>query len=81
MLEGLEQGAKLLDSQRFEIVHVGVHNENVSVEMVWRGTLSVPFGKLVSGDEMVVYIAAFFRVVDGKIVSQHNYDCVAAFPK
>lgn len=79
MLEGLEQGVKLLVSQRFEIVHAVVRNEDVGVETVWRGTLSVPFEKVIAGDEMMAYIAAFFPLVDGKIASQHTYDCFVRF--
>ena len=47
----------------------------VALEVLWTGTLAVPFGSLAVGDNMRAHFAVFIQLRDGKIVAQRNYDC------
>jgi ketosteroid isomerase-like protein len=75
MLERSVQGLKILRHQRYEIVSEVVQGDSVAVEVRWTGILAISFGNMAPGAEMGASIALFFRFCDGRISSQHNYDC------
>jgi ketosteroid isomerase-like protein len=75
MAEAFEKGRKLLSSQSYEIKSFVVDGDWLSVEVLWTGTLALAFGSLAVGSQMRAHSAMFFQFKDGKIVSQHNYDC------
>jgi ketosteroid isomerase-like protein len=75
MSEAFERGRKVLSSQRYEIKNAVAHDNLVSVEVLWTGTLAVEFGTLAVGSQMRCHSAMFFEFRDGKIASQRNYDC------
>jgi ketosteroid isomerase-like protein len=79
MIDGLERGKALLAAQSYEIINAVVDGERVAVEMKWAGELAVPVAGLAKGDTMKAHFAAFFTLVDGRIASQHNYDCFEPF--
>jgi hypothetical protein len=51
----------------------------VIIEAIWTGVLSIPVGKLAVGSEMKAYFAQFFEFKNGKITKQRNYDCFENF--
>lgn len=53
--------------------------DEVAVELEWSGILAVPVMNLPAGSEMKSFVAMFLTFRDGKIVSQHNYDCYPPF--
>jgi ketosteroid isomerase-like protein len=75
MAEAFEKGRKLLSSQSYEIKSCIVDGDNLSIEVLWTGTLALAFGGLSVGSKMRAHSAMFFQFKDGKIVSQRNYDC------
>ncbi|HKW17508.1 MAG TPA: nuclear transport factor 2 family protein [Terriglobales bacterium] len=75
MAEAFEKGRKLLSSQSYEIKSCIVDGDELSIEVLWTGTLAIPFGSLAVGSQMRAHSAMFFQFKDGKIVSQRNYDC------
>lgn len=75
MAEAFEKGRKLLSSQSYEIMSCVAEGDALSIEVLWTGTLAVPFGSLSVGSQMRAHSAMFFQFKDGKIVSQRNYDC------
>ena len=75
MLERSVQGLKILRHQRYEIVSELVQGDSAAVEVRWTGVLAISFGNMAPGAEMGASIAIFFRFYDGRISSQHNYDC------
>jgi len=75
MAEAFEKGRKLLSSQRYEIRSCVAEGDELSIEVLWTGTLAVAFGSLSVGSQMRAHSAMFFQFKDGKIVSQRNYDC------
>jgi ketosteroid isomerase-like protein len=75
MLEGAERGQKVLSAQRFEIRTAIATGDRVILEVLWVGTLAIPFGTIPAGGEMRTYSAMFLEFRDGKIAAQRNYDC------
>ena len=75
MAEAFEKGRKLLSSQSYEIKSCIADEDRFSIEVLWTGTLALPFGRLSVGSQMRAHSAMFFQFKDGKIVSQRNYDC------
>jgi ketosteroid isomerase-like protein len=75
MAEAFEKGRKLLSRQSYEIKSCIVDGDELSIKVLWTGTLAVSFGSLSVGSKMRAHSAMFFRFKDGKIVSQRNYDC------
>lgn len=77
--ESFEKGRKLLSSQKYQIKNEVAYGDSVAVEVLWTGKLAISFGSLAAGSEMRAHCAMFFEFVDGKIVSQKNYDCFHAW--
>ena len=75
MAEAFEKGRKLMSSQSYELKSWVANGDRLSVEVLWTGTLAVPFGRLAAGSQMRAHSAMFFQFKDGKIGSQRNYDC------
>jgi hypothetical protein len=80
MIAGPQQGRKILTANRFEIVNAIAAGDWVTLEIVWTGTLAIPFGAMAPGDELKAYIATILQFQDGLIVTQHQYDCYEPFP-
>ena len=74
-----EKGKGVLRSERYEIIKKYSFESSVIVEVVWRGVLAIPIGKLKAGDTMKAYFAQFYEFKDGKIIRQRNYDCFEHF--
>lgn len=75
MAGAFEKGRKLLSKQTYAIKNSAVDGDRIALEVLWTGTLAVPFGKLAAGAEMRAHSAMFLEFREGKIVSQRNYDC------
>ena len=75
MAEAFEKGRKLLSSQRYEIRSSVAEGDELSIELLWTGTLAVAFGSLSVGCQRRAHSGMSFQFKDGKIVSQRNYDC------
>ncbi|HVE71078.1 MAG TPA: nuclear transport factor 2 family protein [Thermoanaerobaculia bacterium] len=75
ILEGAERGQRVLTGQRFEIRSAISTGDRVILEVLWVGTLAIPFGTIPAGGEMRAHSAMFLEFHDGKIVAQRNYDC------
>jgi len=74
--EAAERGRKVMASQTFDVLDMFAHGDTVVVEAEWSGTLAVPLGEATpAGTVMRARFAQFFRIREGKIVSQRNYDC------
>ena len=75
MLEGMARGAKVLTSESYEIEDAVVEGDRVACRVHWRGTLAVPVLGKQAGDVLEARFGVFFRLKDGRIFEQHNYDC------
>jgi ketosteroid isomerase-like protein len=79
IMEAAERGRKAMAAQRFEILGVVASGSQVALEILWTGTLAVPFGTMSPGDQMRARIAVFIEIRDGRIAAQRNYDCYDPF--
>ena len=70
-----DRGNKAMTAQKYEVKNELSSGDTVALEMVWTGTLAVPFQSKPAGAEMRAHFAAFLQFKDGKIVAQRNYDC------
>lgn len=75
ILEGAIAGQKLLEAQRFEILNSVTEGELVALEVQWTGRLATQVPGLPTSGTMRARFGVFLRYRDGKIASQHNYDC------
>lgn len=73
--EAAARGRKVVTSQRYEIRSAIAAGDRVAIEARWVGVLAVPFGSIPAGGELTAHFGVFFQLRDGRIVSQHNYDC------
>jgi ketosteroid isomerase-like protein len=69
------KGKEILKWQSYELVSEMAQEDRVAVEARWTGVLAVTMGKLAAGAEMKASFAMFFRLRDGRIAMQRNYDC------
>lgn len=70
-----DRGNKAMTRQKYEIKNELSSGDTVALEIVWTGTLAVPFESKPAGAQMRAHFAAFLQFKDGKIVAQRNYDC------
>jgi ketosteroid isomerase-like protein len=75
ILQRSQQGLKVLQQQRYEIVSEIAQDDRVAVEARWTGVLAIALGALAAGTEMKASFAMFFHFRDGRIAVQRNYDC------
>lgn len=75
ILEAAGSGQKVLSDQHFEVINAVAAGDQVALEVVWSGTLAVPFGALPSGHVLRAHIATFLEIREGRIAGQRNYDC------
>ncbi len=69
----------MLKRQSYTVRRVIESGEHVAVEVKWNGVLAVPVMNLTAGSAMKAFVAMFFTLREGKIVSQRNYDCYPSF--
>ena len=73
--EAFEKGRKMFSRQTYEITNQSATGNTVALEVLWTGTLAIPFGTLAADSQMRCHSAMFIEFRDGKIVAQRNYDC------
>lgn len=74
-----DRGKHVISKEEYEVMNIISIAETVILECIWKGTLAVPIGKLVAGDQMKAYFAQFFEFKEDKIFRQRNYDCFEPF--
>jgi ketosteroid isomerase-like protein len=79
MLAASERGRKVVSAQRYEVRRIVADGDQVALEIDWIGTLRVAMGTIPEGGTMRASFGAFFTLREGRIVSQHNYDCFEPF--
>ena len=79
LLAGSRKGRTVVQDQRYVVKSALVQGERVAIEVTWSARLKVPLGRLVEGDTMTAESAMFFRVRDGRLAEQHNFDCFEPF--
>lgn len=81
MRAGFRRAAEgsVLRSQRYVVGDVLADGDRVVVEARWEGVVAIPLGRLQPGETMVAHLCMVFRLTDGRIVEQRNYDCYEDF--
>lgn len=75
VLEGLARGAQVLTAERYEIEDALVDGDRVACRVHWEGTLGFAVLGKQAGEVLEARFGVFFRLQQGKIVEQHNFDC------
>lgn len=75
VLAAAERGRSVLAEQTFDVLNAVAAGDHVALEVVWTGTLAVPYGDLPAGHVLRAHIATFLEIRDGRIAAQRNYDC------
>lgn len=79
LLAGSRKGRTVVQSQRYVVKSALVDGDRVALEVTWSARLKVALGRLAPGDTMTAESAMFFRVRDGRLAEQHNFDCFEPF--
>jgi ketosteroid isomerase-like protein len=79
VLAGSRKGRSVVQNQRYVVSNALVDADCVAVELTWTAELKVPLGGLTAGEHMTAHCGVFFRIQDGRITQQHNYDCFEPF--
>ncbi len=79
LLEGSRKGRQVIENQRYVVSNVLVSDDRIALELEWTGRLKVPLGSTPAGGTLRARCGVFFRIQDGRIVEQHNYDCFDRF--
>jgi ketosteroid isomerase-like protein len=75
VLDGAEQSGEIVSGQRFEVQRSTCEGGRVVVEAEWSATVIMDLPYWDEGDTIRARTASVFEVRDGRIVSQHSYDC------
>ncbi|HEX6040553.1 nuclear transport factor 2 family protein [Longimicrobium sp.] len=77
--EANARGRAVITAQRYDVRNAVASGDHVALEVLWTGTLAVPFGSLPAGGDMVAHFGVFLEFRDGRIATQRNYDCFEPF--
>ncbi|MEO6098334.1 MAG: nuclear transport factor 2 family protein [Fibrobacteria bacterium] len=76
LLEDFEKGKSVISRHVYTIKSLTADGNRVCVETEWIGTLAIQLGSLKPGDTMKADFGVFFRIEQGQIIEQNNYDCI-----
>jgi ketosteroid isomerase-like protein len=76
LLEDFEKGKAVISRHVYEIRSLMSDGNRVSAETGWTGTLAIQLGALKPGDTIRADFGVFFRIEQGQIIEQNNYDCI-----
>jgi ketosteroid isomerase-like protein len=79
LLAGSRKGRAVVQNQRYVVESALVQDDRVAIEVMWSAQLRVALGSLAPGDTMSARSAMFFRIRDGRLAEQHNFDCFEPF--
>ena len=79
LLAGSSKGRQVVQKQRYQVHGTFVDGERVALELTWTAELKVPLASTPAGGTLKANCGVFFRIRDGLIAEQHNYDCFDAF--
>jgi ketosteroid isomerase-like protein len=75
VLDGAEHSGEIVSGQRFEVRRSTCEGGRVVLEAEWSATVLMDLPHWDKGDEIRARTASVFEVRDGRIISQHSYDC------
>jgi ketosteroid isomerase-like protein len=75
LLASVAHGRRLLKAQRFEIVDHVVAGDTIATRVIWTGTPAIDAPPFRAGSCLKADSFMYFRLRDGRIAHQENYDC------
>lgn len=75
ILQGSEQGAKLLARQTWDVKSAFAHEGTAVVRILWTGVVARATGPFREGQVITAHVAQFVEVRDGRIASIETFDC------
>ncbi len=75
VLDGAEHSGEVVSGQRFDIRRSTCEGGRVVIEAEWSATVLMELPHWDIGDTIRARTASVFEVRDGRISSQHSYDC------
>lgn len=79
LLAGRRKGRQVVQNERYVVRSAIASADRVAIELTWTAQLKVPLASTPAGGIMTAHCGVFFRISEGRIVEQHNYDCFDAF--
>jgi ketosteroid isomerase-like protein len=76
LLADYERSRGIISKQEYRIKSMVSDGDRVCVETEWKGVLAIAIGAMKAGDAMKADFGVFFRIADGRIKEQNNYDCI-----
>jgi ketosteroid isomerase-like protein len=74
-----EKAARISLEQSYSIRNAIVAGDDIALEVDWLGRFNIDYGSTPAGQPIRAAFGMFLRFRDGRIVSQHNYDCFEPF--
>lgn len=78
-LKGIKVAQQILSEQTYEVTNIFATGDLVVFQALWSGRLKIAFDKFGPGLFMKAECAGILRFREGKLVSQHEYDCYHPF--
>jgi ketosteroid isomerase-like protein len=75
VLASVARGRQVIENQDFEVVDHLVAGDTVATRVVWTGTPAVDGPAFRAGSLLRADSSMYFRLRDGRIAHQENYDC------
>lgn len=75
VLDGAEHSGEIVSGQHFDVQRSICEGSRVVVEAEWSAMVLMDLPHWDKGDEIRARTASVFEVRDGRIASQHSYDC------
>jgi ketosteroid isomerase-like protein len=79
LLAGNRTGQEVVRNQRYQVRDALIDGDRVALQLTWTAELKVPLANTPAGGTLKANCGVFFRIEDGRIAMQHNYDCFDAF--
>ena len=79
LLANTEKASQIILEQSYSVRNAIVSGDDVALEVDWLGRFSIAYGSTPAGQPIRAAFAMFLRFRDGRIASQHNYDCFEPF--
>ncbi|HKP56565.1 MAG TPA: nuclear transport factor 2 family protein [Polyangiales bacterium] len=79
LIANTEKAAQISLEQRYSIRKAIAAGDDVALEVDWTGRFNIAFGSTPAGQPLRAAFGMFLHFRDGRIASQHNYDCFEPF--
>ncbi|HKP95282.1 MAG TPA: nuclear transport factor 2 family protein [Fibrobacteria bacterium] len=76
LLADFERSRSIISKHEYKVKSLVSDGDRVCAETEWTGILAIPIGDLKIGDAMKANFGVFFRIAEGRILEQNNYDCI-----